>query len=246
MPNDLSTINMGIDVPTRNVALLMELVSRIKTRTPGLPGMGTFYGPTGYGKSRAVCVTAVTHQAYYVQMKSIWSCKYLLEMILQQMNIKPARTASHLLEQISKQLLLSQRPLIIDEADLILKKGMIEVLRDIYESSQGTIILVGEENLPTNLEAVERVHGRMLDWVAAQPASLEDARLFAGKHCKDITVSDCLLEHVVKSTHGVARYVCNNLNRIAEFAKMHGLSSLTAETYTGTLFTGKAPERRKL
>lgn len=236
----------GGSLPTRNVALLMELVSRIKNRTNGLPGMGTFYGPTGYGKSMAVCVAAVTHQAYYVQMKSLWSRKYLLEMILQQMNIEPARTTAPMLEQISKQLLQSQRPLIIDEADLILQKGMIEVLRDIYESSQGTVILVGEENLPSHLEKIERVHGRMLDWVAAQPTGLDDARLFSSKHCAGISISDCLLEYIISSVHGSARYVCTNLDRIAEFARMHGLSSLSAETYTGSLFTGKAPKGRKL
>lgn len=231
-------------LPTRNVALLMELVSRIKNRTSGLPGMGTFYGPTGYGKSKAVCVCAVSHQAYYVQMKSLWSRKYLLEMILHQMNIEPERTMAPMLGQIGKQLASSGRPLIIDEADLIVSKGMIEVVRDIFESSQGTVILVGEETLPGLLEKIERVHGRMLDWVAAQPTGIDDARLFAGLHCQGVAVSDCLLESVIKAAHGSARYVCTNLDRVAEFAGKHNLQSINSAEYTGTLFTGQAPARR--
>lgn len=235
----------SVRLPTRNVTLLMELVSRISKRPDrSLPGMGTFYGPSGYGKSMAVCACAGPHRAYYVQMRELWSRKYLLEMILGQMSITPEKTMPRMLSQIGEQLSLSGRPLIIDEADLLLKKKMIEVVRDIYESSQGTVILVGEETLPEQLERIERVHGRMLDWVAAQPTEIGDARLFAGHHCAGITVSDDLLERILDAAHGSARYTCTNLARVAEIARMHNLTALDASTYTGTLFTGKAPRRR--
>lgn len=243
---DKQPVNTGVKLPTRNVGLLMELLSRIKNRPDSdLPGMGTFYGPTGYGKSMAVCACAIPYQAYFVQMRSLWSRKYLLEMILSQMNITPARTISPMLTQVGSQLSLSGRPLIIDEADLLVGKGMIEVVRDIYESSQGTVILVGEETLPGKLERIERVHGRMLDWVAAQPADLDDARLFAGHHCPGVIVEDDLLETILEAAHGSARYVCTNLARIAEFARMNNLERLDEASYTGKLFTGKAPEMRK-
>jgi hypothetical protein len=234
-------------LPTRNVALLMELVSRISNRPDrNLPGMGTYYGPTGYGKSMAVCACAIPHRAYYVQMRSLWTRKYLLEMILMQMNITPPRTIPQMLTELSRQLALSGRPLIIDEADLLVNKGMIEAVRDIYESSQGTVILVGEENLPAQLERIERVHGRMLDWVAAQPADIDDARLFAGHHCKGLAIADDLLNRILEASHGSARYVCTNLVRVAEYARLHNLQTLDAESYTGTLFTGTAPRRRSL
>lgn len=234
-----------VKLPTRNVTLLMELLSRITKRPDrNLPGMGTFYGPTGYGKTMAVCACALPHRAYYVQMRSLWTRKYLLEMILSQMTITPARTMPQMLTQIGKQLGQSGRPLIIDEADLLVSKGMIEVVRDIYESSQGTVVLVGEETLPGLLEATERVHGRMLDWVAAQPADMDDARLFAGHHCKGLALADDMLERILEASHGSARYVCTNLARVAEFARMNNLSSLDAASYAGTLFTGKAPDMR--
>lgn len=234
-------------LPTRNVTLLMELLSFIRKRPdPGLPGMGVFYGPTGFGKSMAVCASALPHRAYYVEMRSLWTRKYLLEMILSRMTITPARTMPQMLTQVGKQLAQSGRPLIIDEADLLVGKGMIEMVRDIYESSQGTVVLVGEENLPAHLETIERVHGRMLDWVAAQPTDLSDARLFAGHHCKGMEIADDLLERILEAAHGSARYVCTNLVRVAEFARMNNLERLDSASYTGTLFTGKAPARRRL
>lgn len=237
--------------PTRNVALFTELVSRIQTRGDGLPGMGCFYGPTGYGKSKAVCCAAVTHRAYFVQFKSIWTRKFFLEKVLQQMCITPARTMPAMVEQIGGQLAASMnsqpggRPLIIDEADMLVGKGMVELVRDIYESSDGTVILVGEEGLPAMLEVVERVHGRMLDWVAAQPTDMEDAREFAALRCPGLTVADDLLESIINASNGSARYVCTNLNKVAEFATMRGLSALDTKAYTGDFFTGAAPARRQ-
>ena len=50
----------------------------------------------------------------------------------------------------------------IDEADYLVSRHMIEVIRDIYESSRATIILIGEEMLPQSLTRWERVHNRML------------------------------------------------------------------------------------
>ncbi len=51
---DTTAIASGL-LPTRNVGLLMELVSRITKRPDtNLPGMGVFHGPSGYGKSMAV------------------------------------------------------------------------------------------------------------------------------------------------------------------------------------------------
>jgi hypothetical protein len=246
--DDMTTTAPAVSgtLPTRNVTLLMELVDRVMGRGEGLPGMGTFYGPTGWGKSRAVCLCAISHRAYFVQMKSLWSRKYLLEKILTEMNIVPARTMPPMLEQIGRQMAQSGRPLIIDEADLIVHKGMIEVIRDIFETSQGTVILVGEENLPGHLEAIERVHGRMLDWVAAQPAGMDDARMFAGLHCPGVAVADDLLERIVGAARGSARYVCTNLDRVAEHCRLRNLSEVSAKDYAGALFTGKAPQGRKL
>jgi hypothetical protein len=245
METTVTATTKGI-LPTRNVTLLMELVDRVKNRGEGLPGMGTFYGPTGFGKSQAVEKCALTYHAYYVAMRSLWSKKYLLEKILAEMNILPARTTPPMLEQIGRQMAQSGRPLIIDEADIIVKRDMTELVRDIFEVSQGTVIWVGEENLPAHLEKIERVHGRMLDWVAAQPAGMDDARMFAGLHCPNIAVADDLLERIIEEVRGSARYVCTNLEHVSEHCRLHNRTEIGAADYNIPLFSGHAPKGRKL
>jgi DNA transposition AAA+ family ATPase len=239
-PNPTSTI-----APLRNVAAFTELVDRVMNRSRGLPGMATFHGFSGYGKTFAAIYAANKHRAYHVQMKSAWTRKKLMQAILQEMGIMPAGTIPDMLDQVGEQLSLSGRPLIVDEADYLVTKGMIEVVRDIYESSQAAIILVGEEGLPTALKRWERVHGRMLDWVPAQPAALNDARHLAHLYCRGIELTEDLLTPLHEASQGSVRRICVSLDRVREFAETAGLNRVTRAEYKGEFFTGAAPATRR-
>jgi len=71
MPQDIALSNPANSVaPLRNVAALMELLERVMNRTPGLPGMATFHGFSGYGKSFAAMYAANKYRAYLVQEKA--------------------------------------------------------------------------------------------------------------------------------------------------------------------------------
>ena len=136
-----------------NLSLVAIAMERLMNRPDGLPGLGVLYGPSGYGKTTATVAVANSTQAYYVQLRSAWSKKTLLEKICFEMGIPAAKTPAANLDVICEQLAASQRPLILDEADyLVAKAGMVELVRDIYEGSQSPIMLVGEEMLPNKLK----------------------------------------------------------------------------------------------
>ena len=78
--------------PLRNVGALVELIDRVQKRGHGLPGMATFYGPSGYGKTTAAIYAANKYRAYQVQVKSAWTAKKLCTAILQDQGLQPART----------------------------------------------------------------------------------------------------------------------------------------------------------
>jgi len=234
-------------LPLRNVTKLAELLLRVRDRATGLPGMGCFYGPSGYGKSFAAMYSANASRAYHVQVKSCWGAKKLAQSILVDMGIAAAGTIPDMIDQIGQQLAMSRRPLLIDEADFLVGKRMIEVVRDIYESSQGTVILIGEEQLPHKLKMWERVHGRMLDWVAAEPASIPDTRHLSGLYCRGITVAEDLLAEVHKESAASVRRVCVNLERVREKAESADLAAIDLATWRklgGEFFTGNPPPRR--
>ena len=236
--------NVNTIAPLRNVSLLAELIDRVQSRSYGLPGMATFHGFSGYGKSFAAIYSANKFDAYHVQVKSVWTRKKLCLSILKEMGVKPDGTIPNMVDQIGEELSLSQRPLIIDEADFLVAKGMIEIVRDIYESSQASIILIGEENLPNALKRWERLHGRMLDWIAAQPASVADASHLSKIYAKNVEVKEDLLKALHKASGGSVRRICVNLDRIREFAQTRGVAELALPEYDGGFFTGNPPTRR--
>lgn len=245
MTIDVSPVNTV--APLRNVALLADLVERVSNRPLGLPGMGCFYGPSGYGKTFAAIYAANKHRAFHVQVKSVWTRKKLALSILLEMGVQPAATIPDMVDQIGQELSLSRRPLIIDEADFLVSKGMIEVVRDIYESSQGTVILIGEEQLPQKLKVWERVHGRMLDWVGAQPGTQADAKHLARLYCPGILVADDLMVALHDASAGSVRRICVNLDRVREKAEAADLAEIDLSAWgqlAGEFFTGNPPPRR--
>lgn len=125
---------------------------------------------------------------------------------------------------------------------------MVELAREFHESSGSPVILIGEELLPQKLQAWERVHGRMLDWVAAQEGTLSDVGHLTEIYCRDVRLSDDLMHLVLERSARSIRRICVNLSRLREFAMLRGLASLTREDWAKAkmeLFTGEAPEARR-
>lgn len=235
----------GTVAPLCNVSLCMAAIQRAVERPAHLPGMVILFGPSGWGKSTAAIYVANMTRAYYVQARSTWTRKAMLIAVLREMGIAPARTVFEMTEQVAEQLSLSGRPLIVDEMDHLVDRKLVELVRDIYEASQAAILLIGEECLPGKLKRWERFHGRVLDWVPAQPIDLPDARLLRELYCHRVTIADDLLEHLVKISRGSARRLCVNLERVQAEAACLGMTQMDHKTWGGReLFTGEAPRRR--
>ncbi len=232
--------------PLRNVAALVALIDQAKNRSLGLPGLATFYGPSGYGKTTAAVYAANKYDAYQVQMKSVWTGKSLCEALVKEMGLEPAKTIAKMVDQISQQLAISDGVLIIDEADYLCKNSLIEVVRDMYESSMAPIILIGEEKLPQKLMKWERVHGRMLEWTAAQPAALSDIDHLAKIYCPNLTLDDEFKSHLLKSSGGSIRRVCVNLERVQIHARTNDIELIDMETWgKKSFFRTDAPRPRR-
>lgn len=230
---------------TTNLNLCNIAIERAVSRSANLPGLVCFYGPSGYGKSMAANFVANERRARYVQAKSVWTKKHFLKAILFEMGIKPGGTIPEMADQVAEELASSGRPLIIDEMDHLVDRNAVELVRDLYESSQATILMIGEEALPAKLKKWERMHGRVMAWVPAQPVTIEDARQLAGLYSRNVKVADDLLTRLVELSHGSVRRVCVNLERIQEESLKAGKGEIDlAQWGKRELYTGEAPKRR--
>ena len=251
MTQSTASVNaVGGVAPLQNVGLCLSALERATKRPGHLPGLVVMYGPSGTGKSTAAAYVATRLDAYYVEARSSWTKKAMLEAILCSMDIRkgrtvqPARTLAGMVDQAAEQLARSGRPLIIDEMDHVVEKNAVEVVRDLYEASRAAILLIGEEALPGKLAQWERFHGRILDWVAAQPADLDDGRALRSMYCDRVGVADDLLADVVAAAEGSVRRICVNLERIQEQGQLDGVDVMDRAAWAGRpLYTGRAPRR---
>jgi len=231
--------------PLTNVGLCATALTRAVERAGHLPGMVVFYGPSGYGKSTAAAYAANRKRAYYVECRSTWTRRATLAAMLHEMGLLKAGRTYEMADAVCEQLAKSGRPLIVDEMDHLVDKSAVELIRDIYEGSGAAILLIGEERLPKKLEKWERFHGRILDFVPAQPANVDDARHLARLYCGGLTVEDDLLIKIHELSHGSARRICVNLERVRSEAAAVGMRSIGLSAWgKREFYTGEAPTRR--
>lgn len=233
-------------VATTNVAAFMTLATKLIERDPNAPGLGVFYGPSGFGKTYASIFAQNRTRAIRVEVGDYWTRKTLLKAILAEAGQVARGTIADMAEEVIR--LLGDepdKPLIIDEADRAVDRGMVELIRDLHDKSTAPIILIGEERLPSKIEPHERVHNRVLDWVGAQPSDMEDARALAASLCPGLDLSDDLLSAIVKESDGRARRIVVNLVKAAETARNRGLKALDLDKWGGDgFFSGRAPKPR--
>lgn len=240
------------DRPTMGFAQLTNMSLGLRTYLdceeagPGMPRIGVFNGHSGYGKSVSMAFTAQRTGAAYLESKSIWTQRSLLEQIAKELGITMlARSAPRILDQVIDQLNMDPRGLIIDEADHIVGKQHVEILRDIHDATTIPILLVGEENLPHKLKAWERFHNRILVTTPAQPASIEDALKLAAHYCPRLEIADDLVEEIVVACRGVTRRIVINLKNAERLAIEAMVDRIDATWWGGRPFqTGDVAVRR--
>ncbi|WP_417766750.1 AAA family ATPase [Stappia sp.] len=237
----------GSIAPLKNVAALLMMIEALRTRAVGLPGIGVFSGDSGYGKSVAAQYAMNKTGAVYVEVRHYWAKKTFCEALLAELGQHRSRgTIASMMGDIIHRLGdAPDRPLIIDEADKLVDGKMIEFIRDIHETTQVPVILIGEELLPKKLEAHERVHNRVLDFQLAQPCDEEDTAVLARFLCPEIEIAADLLADIRTRTAGKARRIATTLHEVRQFARNHGLKAVDRSSYEGRIFTGETPIRRR-
>ena len=232
----------------QNVAIILLAIKKAMNRPDYLPGLVVVHGPSGYGKTMASSYAAANLKAYFVSAKAIWTRKTMLQAILDEMGIPAAKTTAEMFSQVCEELSCSGKPLIIDEFDYCVDcKGLMALTRDIYDSSEAPIILIGEEMLPAKLAREERFHNRILDWIPALPANIEDAMKLRALYCDKVDIADDLLQKVWQISEGRARRIVVNLNKIQDTILSEGKNVVDLSGWgKRELIKGEAPAIRRL
>jgi len=119
----------------KNVGRFLAGIELVETPINGRIGMGLFFGPPGTGKSEIAMKFANDNNWPYVRAIKNMSHRKLLESIVSAMEEAPMFRRDDLMRQIFDNLIENPRPLVVDEIDYLIKGGLVEVLRDINDST---------------------------------------------------------------------------------------------------------------
>lgn len=241
-------VNTGDTAPIKNVSACLSLVRQLQNRHPMQPNLGVFAGYSGYGKSVAALFVQNSTDAAYVEISDTWTKKKLLSSILSELGRPNARgTLSDIEDEIIGVLARDpKRPLIIDEADKLVDRNMIEMIRMIAKKSNVPVLLIGEELFPKKLEATDRFRDLVLETGYAQPCDLSDTKALARTFYPEVDIADDLLDQARAKADGRVRRICNTLHAIAKYAALRSLDQVTLAQYQGEHFSGgKLPTRRE-
>lgn len=235
----------GTIAPLTNVALFSDLMAKLINRPAHLPGIGIFFGYSGYGKTKSAAYAANKHRAFYLEVGESWTKRHFLKALLYALGADPRGTAADMIDKAVEMLRDYRRPLIIDEADHIVRRGYIETIREIYDKTLLPIALLGEELLPQLIEqASERCHNRVLLAKPAQAGSPDDAAILAQLFHPEVPMAQDLLAALTAASGGRLRRIVVNLYDVATEAQVQGWKSVDLTTWGNRPFsTGAAGKR---
>ncbi|RUW41486.1 ATP-binding protein [Mesorhizobium sp. M2A.F.Ca.ET.015.02.1.1] len=221
--------------PLKNVSAFATLLELLVDRDPKLPGLGAFFGPSGWGKTESAIYGANRYRAAYVECGQFTSARSLLSDILKELGEPTPRGNIEAMKNQAIMLMVGdpRRPVIIDEAHFIAHKKFVDLLRELSDKSGAPVVMIGEERLPMLLEAFERVHNRVLEWLPALPCDAEDFALLTVNRCGGIKLAPDLAAAILDKTKGNTRRIVINLAKAVQVAKLAGVGTVDLDTFGG-------------
>lgn len=231
-----------------NVMAFTTQVQEMIKAPIGQERMACFYGPSGWGKTTAVSAAQIIYNVIAIEVIENTSKLDVLDQITTQLQLKCRRDVASRIRAVAQYMERTERPLVIDDAQYLIKRGMIGIARDIYNTAGGLVpvILVGEEKLPQSLTGFENIHNRIANWTGAEPCSVKDGEKLAKIYAADVEVSEDLLNEIVMRADGSIRRVSTMLGAAREIAQSRGTNKVTlADWGTRPFFDGQPPIERK-
>ncbi len=220
----------------KNIKLLYQAGEALRTRAPGVPGIGLLWGPTGFGKTTAAAWYANQCNALYVRAVATWTPSSMLGALMRELDSQPMSRCADMVAFIVERLALENRPVFVDEADYLLSKKLLETLRDLHDLSNAPLILIGMADFRRKVIHREQLAGRIAQWVEVRAADIDDARALATACC-EVEVADDLLKDLQRETRGSMRGMTVGLDRIEAVARKLGKDRMTAKDWGNREFT---------
>lgn len=226
-------------VKTENFKRLAEAQKLVERRGAREAGLVLIKGHYGIGKSELTERWAADSGWVFVRAKETWTVRGMLDELADKMGISKTGRAQEVQARIIGRLAVDMVPMIIDEADFMLKgKGsrttanMLEAVRDITDLTGSTCFLVGMENFPQKVAAHGHIASRVAKVVELLPLSVQDVKATVAAK-SDVAMDDDLVAEVHKQANGRMRLVLGAIANIEQWAQANSWAKVAFDQVKG-------------
>ncbi len=222
-------------VKTKNVQQTLELVKNLREKNPSVPGLGLIYSDPGLGKTET-CSWLVGRKgsnAKYVRAKANISPRWLMEMIVAELDEEPKYRYSDLFGQAKEKLIKQDVMLLVDEIDFCCRDTrVLESLRDLHDECGTPIVLIGMGKVDRQLKRHPHFFSRISQIYRFEPLDGDDVAAAVRELCEvELTKDACKALQAL--SEGSFRSVKIILSHLEAMARRTGLAKLDAEHVNG-------------
>ena len=213
-------------VETSNVRRFRQALGQVERRGAAEACLMVVDGPPGLGKTTVMRHWAAQTGSIYLRAKKEWTPCWMLRELLGELGMaaphsfeRQFRQALELLADRQGDAVIAQRTfgIVIDEADHVARNGRImETVRDISDTLELPVILVGMGRVRDALVRYPQVASRIGQYVRFEAADEKDVRALLDGLC-EVPVADDLAAYVAKVTRGYTREIKEAIAHIERF-----------------------------
>lgn len=199
---------------TRNAMNAQRSIESLTSRDRSLPGLGLWYGRWGLGKSSVANWIYSILPVFYICIERLWRPRRMLEEFCETLGLgSPQYRLDRLSDQVAEGLRKWNQPVLIDEADYLLKNSiMLDVLRDLHDKTGTPFILIGMEKLHSDLQRFGQFFSRILPAAIVEfsPIGPGEVGLIA-REWTGLTIDDEAADLFCQLVEGDFRYIVGYL-----------------------------------
>jgi len=216
---------------TKNVRRMLAAVRDLMDRPRGVEGMGLLWGLPGEGKSTCVAYASNVLDGIFLRANACWTVTSMLGAMMVELGMEPMRRRAPMIEAAGRRLMERPRVIFIDEADYLFESAqMLDALRDIYDITGSSVVLIGMEKFARKIQQRGKFARRITQWVEFDGIDASDARVLADTVC-EVEVADDLLGHVLEAARSNIGRMVTALARVEQFGVLNTLDTVTLKDW---------------
>lgn len=220
-------------VRLRSVTAMTTLVQEMMDAPIGQHRMACYHGPSGFGKTFATAICEIAYNAIVVETIENTTKIDFLTHIIETYGIPSRKKAPDMIRAIAKFIDKEGCPLIVDDAQYLIKRGMIGIVRDIYNLAGGMVpvVLVGEPRLYDFLRDTPNIYNRVTGRVQTPGCDLTDAQQLAKVYAPSVEIDVDLMQEFVDQAGGSVGRVSGMLGTVRNAALAQGRLTFDREDW---------------